>query len=84
MWIFGKERQSLRVKKIKAGRAVFINSDVQELEIRFITEDGDELDLQIPNRLGPELIKDLMLSFQAANPPIRMGNYKSNWNGMDN
>lgn len=83
MRIFGKERQSLRIQKVKASRAVFINQDVQEVEISLITEDGERLDLQLPSRLAPKLIQEMMLSYQAIHPPIQTGGFQATWQGMD-
>lgn len=83
MKIFGKRRESLRIKKIRASRAVFVNQDVQEVEIQFVTEDGERLDLQMPSRLAPALIQELTIAYQAINPPLRSGSYESTWQGME-
>jgi hypothetical protein len=81
MRIFGKERQSLKVKAIRAVRAMYVNGDdTQEIEIHFITEDGERLDLQIPWRLAYNLVGDLKDAYEAINPPLSSRNNRSaNW-----
>lgn len=83
MKIFGRNRESLRIKKVRASRAVFINQDVQEVEINLITEDGERLDLQLPSRLVPGLIQGLSIAYTAINPPLRSGDWQSSWQGME-
>lgn len=81
MRIFGKERQSLRVKKIRACRALYVDGDgTEEIEIHFITEEGQRLDLQIPHRAAPELIGQLTDAYEAINPPLsRRNNREADW-----
>lgn len=71
MRIFGKERQSLKIKAIRAVRAMYADGPgTQEVEIHFITEDGQRLDLQIPFQLAPDLIGDLTNAYEAISPPL--------------
>lgn len=80
MKLFRKERQSLRVKKIRAARAVFLDQDVQEMEIEFETEEGDRLTLQFMPRLAPGLIQELTGAYEAINPPLsRQRNPAADW-----
>lgn len=83
MKIFGRERESLRIKKIAAARAVYVNADVQEVEIKFKTEDNEILTLIVPSRLLRNLIRDLHVCHIAINPPLMTGQYQSQWQGMD-
>lgn len=86
MRIFGRERQSLRIKKIKGSRAVYVhpgNAETNEVEIRMVTEDGERLDLQVPSRLIPELLRDLRISYEAIVPPLYSGGWNSRQQGMD-
>lgn len=83
MRIFRKERESLRVKKIKASRAVFIDLDHQEIEITFQTEEGDILTLQLPTRLAHVLISEATSAYLAINPPLRTGSDYATWDGMN-
>lgn len=85
MKIFGKNRDSLRIKKLRASRAVFVNTDVQEVELSLMTDDNERLDLQIPDRLLGPLIQQLTISYNAIHPPINsQGSYQATWQGMDN
>ena len=81
MRIFGKERQSLRVKAIRAVRAMYVNGDdTQEIEIHFITDDGERLDLQIPWRQVYSLVGDLQSAYEAISPPLSARqNRSANW-----
>jgi hypothetical protein len=82
MMIFGKKRDSLRIKRIRASRAVFVNQDIQEVHIEFITEDGERLTLQLASRMVPGLIGDLTDSYEAINPPLsRRSNGAAGWEG---
>ena len=86
MKIFGKDREHLRIQKIKASRAVMVmaRENIVECNITMITEDGEKLDLTIPDRLLPHLIQSLTITYEAIHPPLRSGNRQALWNGMDN
>lgn len=84
MMIFGRKRESLRIKKLKASRAVFVDRDIQEVELSLITDDNERLDLQIPDRLIAPLIQQLTISYQAIHPPIHgSGSLRAGWEGME-
>lgn len=84
MKIFGKERESLRIKKAAAARALYMDGNgTQEIEIRLVTEDGDRLDLQIPFLMAPALIGQLTDAYEAIVPPLsRRNNPAAQW-GLD-
>lgn len=84
MKIFGRERDSLRIKKIKAARALFMDGNgTEELEVKFLTDDGQILTLQIPHRLAPALIGELTDAYEAINPPLsRRNNQAAHWDGQ--
>lgn len=84
MKIFGKNRESLRIKKAQAARAIFVNGEgTQEIEIRLITEEGDRLDLQIPFLMAPSLIGQMTDAYEAIVPPLsRRNNPAAQW-GLD-
>ncbi len=85
MKIFGKERENLRVKKIRASRAVIaLHEEVVECTISMITEDDERLDLVIPDKWLPFLIQDLTMTYEAIHPPLRSGSRQATWQGMDN
>lgn len=78
MRIFRKERESLRIKAIRACRAKYMDGNgTEEIEIHFITEDGERLDLQIPYRLVYNLVGDLKDAYEAINPPLSARNNRS-------
>lgn len=83
MKIFGRVRDSLRIKKVKASRALYMDGPgTQEIEISLLTDDGERLDLQFPYHLAPQLIHELTSAYEAINPPISRGfNPASGWAG---
>jgi len=84
MRIFGKERQSLRIKKAVAARAVYDNGEgLQEIELRLLTEDGERLTLQIPPSLARKLTLELSSAYEAINPPLRSSRNAADFLGMD-
>lgn len=86
MRIFGRERQSLRIKKVRAVRAVYADGEgTEEIEIHLITEEGQRLDLQLHHRLAPDLIGDLTDAYQAIVPPLGWRrNRDAEFGGFDN
>lgn len=81
MFIFGKERQSLRIKKARAARAIFVNTETQEVEVQLLTDDGERLELQIPSSVAHTLIMHMTEAYLAINPPLRTG-AAADWQGM--
>lgn len=84
MKIFGKERQSLRITKSRACRALYADgAGTEEIEVHLITEDGDRLDLQFHHRSIPQLIGQLTDAYEAINPPLsRRNNQAAGWDGQ--
>ncbi|HEV7949949.1 MAG TPA: hypothetical protein VGP24_09300 [Glaciihabitans sp.] len=85
MWLFGKNRETVKVKKIAAGRAVYqgVDTTQTEIEIKLITTDKERLTILVPLQQAMHLIRDLNISYQAAVPPLHTGRYESQWQGMD-
>jgi hypothetical protein len=85
MKLFGRQKEHLRIKNIEATRAVMVlHEETQECNIRLVTQDGEVLDLTIPDRILPEFILDLQDVYEAIHPPLRRGSRQSTWMGMGN
>ena len=85
MKLFGKERESLRIKEVSAARAVMVlHEEVTEVNIRVKTEEGQVLDLQFPERLLNDLLLELSDVYEAIHPPLRRGSRVAGWMGMRN
>lgn len=85
MKLFGKQKEHLRIRDIKAARAVMVlHEETQECNVSMITEDGERLDLTLPDRVLPELIMDLCDVYESIHPPLRRGSRQSTWMGMRN
>lgn len=84
MFIFGKKRESLRIKQSKACRALYMDgAGTEEINIMLVTEEGEKLDLQIPHRMAPDLIGQLTDAYEAINPPLsRRNNAAASWDGQ--
>lgn len=83
MWIFGKERQSLRIRKACAARAKYMDGPgTEEVEVRLLTDDGHTLDLQLKPQAVHQLINDLATAYEAICPPITRGMGYARWEGM--
>lgn len=83
MRIFGRERETLKIKKVRACRAVYqLHQEHEEIEIELHTEDGEKLTLQLPFRLAPQLVQQLTIAHEAINPPMRTGSRAADWAGM--
>jgi hypothetical protein len=85
MRIFGKERQSLRIQKVRASRAIYVrpgNPDEQEVELQLTTEDGERLDLRMRTGLVRQLILDLSDSYEAIAPALSRGRWNAGQQGM--
>lgn len=79
---FFKGKESTRVKKIGASRAIYVNPDLNEIHITFISEDNEKLTLELSPSQARDLIEFMTVSYQAINPPLRGGSYAANWQGM--
>jgi hypothetical protein len=85
MWLFRKERQHLRIEEVRATRAVMVlNEETQECNVSLVTEDGDRLDLTLPDRILPDLVMDLIDVYEAIHPPLKRGTRQATWMGMRN
>lgn len=84
MRIFGKERASLVIKKVKAARALYVDgAGTEQIDIYLITADGERLDLQLNHRIVPHLIGELTDAYEAINPPLsRRNNAAASWDGQ--
>lgn len=85
LFIFGKKRESLRIKKAKAARALYADGPgTEEIEVRLLTENGERLDLQFHHRAIPYLIGELTDAYESINPPLsRRHNYNAGWEGSE-
>ena len=86
MRIFGRDRQSLRIKKVRAARCKYMDGPgTEEVEVRLMTDGGEILDLQVPFQLIPKLIGELTDSYESIVPPLsRRQNWQAGWDGADN
>ena len=84
MRIFGRERQSLRIKKLRAVRALYADGPgTEEIHIELLTETGEKLALQFHHRSVPALIGELTDAYEAINPPLsRRTNMAAGWDGQ--
>jgi hypothetical protein len=85
MKLFGKDKDTLRVQRIRASRAIYIrpgNPEEQEIELQLITEDGERLDLRMRTGLARQLILDLSDSYEAIAPPLTRGSRNAGFLGM--
>lgn len=85
MKLFGKNKETLRIQKVRASRAVYVrpgNPEEQEVELALITEDGERLDLRMRTGLVRQLILDLMDSYEAIAPPLNRGSRNAGFLGM--
>lgn len=83
MRIFGRKRETLRIKKAVACRALYMDGPgTQEINITLHTEDGERLDLQLPFLAAPALIGQLTDAYEAIVPPLsRRNNQAAGWDG---
>lgn len=84
MKIFGRERDSLKIKAVRAVRAKYaIQAGLEEVEVHLRTEEGHRLDLQFNIRDIPRLIGELTDAYEAVNPPLsRRHNAAASWDGQ--
>lgn len=83
MKIFGRERETLLIKAVRAVRAKYMDGPGTEMiEIHLRTEGNYRLDLHVPQQLAPELIGQLTDAYEAINPPLHLRhNRQSSWDG---
>lgn len=87
MRLFGRERESLRIKKARGAKVVIqtVLDETIEINLRVITEDGEALDLVLPDRILPGIIQDLTIVYESIHPPLRtIGGRAAGWQGMEN
>lgn len=78
------EKHSVRVRRVRASRAVFVNRDIQEVHMEFETEERDKLVLQMTPRQVHSLVTELVTAYQAINPPLASrGDSMAQWEGME-
>lgn len=72
------------VTAVRASRAIFIAQDVQEVEIKFMTEGDLPITFRMTPRLAHDLIIQLSTAYTAINPPINSrGMGQASWQGME-
>lgn len=80
---FFRSRDTAKVTKVVASRAVFESQDIQRVDVRFRNDDGDELTLEFHPDIVPNLILELSTAYEAIRPPLRgTGGHAAGWNGM--
>jgi hypothetical protein len=86
MKLFGKNKETLRIKRVKVARALYADGPgTQEIEVRLMTEDGEILDLQFHHFLAPEFIGQMTDAYESIVPPLaRRGNAQASWDGSSN
>lgn len=84
MKIFGRERASLVISKVRAVRALYADGPgTEQIEVHLLTADGERLDLQFHHRSIPALIGELTDAYEAINPPLsRRNNMAAGWDGQ--
>lgn len=84
MKIFGRERASLKIKKVRAIRALYMDGPgTEEIEIHLLTDDNQRLDLQFSPKDIPNLIGQLTDAYEAINVPLsRRNNAAASWDGQ--
>jgi hypothetical protein len=82
MNFFRKNRESTHVKKIRAVRAVYLNPELQEVDVTFVNEAGDRLTLQLTVSQTFGLITELSNAYEAIVPSLGRGGRYATWDGM--
>lgn len=76
--------EHLRIKDMRGSRAqMVLHEEVVECNVRLVTEDGEVLDLTIPDRVLPLLITDLTNVYESIHPPLNRGSRQAGWYGME-
>jgi hypothetical protein len=63
--------EPVRVRKIRAGRAVFESEEIQRIDIELILDNDIKIRLEMHPQLAHKLISQLTAAYIAINPPIR-------------
>jgi hypothetical protein len=84
MKLWGKNRETVLIKKARAVRAIYSgetgSTQSQEVSIDLITEDGEKLELRVPPLVVKKLIGEMTDAYNAINPPLSYRhNYQSEW-----
>ena len=67
-WLRGKD--SVKVKSIKASRAVYESEEIQRVEMTLVTEFGDKVTFEMTPQQCHRLVTDLTNAYEAIFPPI--------------
>lgn len=70
---------AVRVHKIESSRAIYESQDVQRIDIRLTTDEGDKLTLELTDRHAFDLIRQLTTSYQAIHPSLPSSGYGQHW-----
>lgn len=73
------QKHSIRVKKIRASRAVYHDSEILRIEIEIHTEYGDKLVLEMTPKQAHALISQTTVAYQAIFPPVRKSQEPYAW-----
>jgi hypothetical protein len=81
--LFGRNKETLRVEKVKITRAVFEGPDTVRVDITLKVEGNNILQLEC----SPDVLRDIILqggnAYDAIRPPLATGRYQATWQGMD-
>lgn len=67
-WLRGKD--SVKVKSIKASRAVYESEEIQRVEMTLVTEFGDKVTFEMTPQQCHSLLSNLIVSYESIFPPI--------------
>lgn len=71
----------VRVKKIRAARAIFESEDIQRIDLDITLESGDKIRLEMMPRDAHSLISQVSVAYNAINPRLPNTN-AANFYGM--
>lgn len=66
-----RERVDLDAQKIEATRAMYIDEDIQRVEMTIETSDNYRVVITMTPRQARQLLEQLTMSYHAINPPLR-------------
>jgi hypothetical protein len=79
-----RQKEILRVEKVKISRAVFEDSDSQRIDVKLKVEGDNILLLECSPDVARDIILQMTASYEAIRPTLATGRYQSTWQGMDN
>ena len=81
--MFFKGKTNLRIKKIRAARAIFENElGTQEIELTVLTDNNERITFQMPPQLAHKLVTEVGSAYEAIAPRLFKGTDYATWDGM--